>query len=232
MDTLKTRCQLQVVSCIFGSRTFVPVSWMCKKQTSVSHNSTESEVISLDAGLSMNGLLALDLWDIVFEVLSNHTSHMAVLDSKNKTQLVTRKQKVDQLSEVDYVHTNTARQFRACLGPLLPLLVCSPAPCHPFFLGRVSSELCACDCSQPFHALGFGPGPCPVRSPSAVWSHSSPPLPPWEPLLRTMSRLSWRCLRNLWSRSLPRGLPLGSRTSGSARNPSLLPTAAPGCPRG
>ena len=48
---------------IFGSRTLVPNSWMCKKQTSVSHRSTESEIISLDAGLRMNGLLALDLWD-------------------------------------------------------------------------------------------------------------------------------------------------------------------------
>ena len=28
--------------CIFGSQTFVPISWMCKKQTSVSHSSTES----------------------------------------------------------------------------------------------------------------------------------------------------------------------------------------------
>ena len=30
---------------------FVPISWMCKKQTAVSHSSTESEIISLDAGL-------------------------------------------------------------------------------------------------------------------------------------------------------------------------------------
>ena len=29
--------------CIFGSRTFVPISWMCETQTSVSHSSTESE---------------------------------------------------------------------------------------------------------------------------------------------------------------------------------------------
>ena len=43
------------VLCIFGSRTFVPISWMCKKQTSVSHNSTESEIVSLDAGLRMDG---------------------------------------------------------------------------------------------------------------------------------------------------------------------------------
>ena len=35
--------------CIFGCHTFVPISWMCKKQTSVSHISTESEIISLDA---------------------------------------------------------------------------------------------------------------------------------------------------------------------------------------
>ena len=34
--------------CVFGSHTFVPISWMCKKQTAVSHSSTESEIISLD----------------------------------------------------------------------------------------------------------------------------------------------------------------------------------------
>ena len=33
--------------CVFGSHTFVPISWMCKKQTAVSHSSTESEIISL-----------------------------------------------------------------------------------------------------------------------------------------------------------------------------------------
>ena len=42
---------------------------MSKKQTSVSHSSTESEIISLDAGLRMDGLPALDLWDNVIEVL-------------------------------------------------------------------------------------------------------------------------------------------------------------------
>ena len=36
---------------IFGRNTFVPKSWMCKKQTAVSHSSTESEIISLDTGL-------------------------------------------------------------------------------------------------------------------------------------------------------------------------------------
>ena len=55
---------------------FVPMSWMCKKQTSVSHSSTESEVISLDAGLRMDGVLARDLWDVVIAVLhSSKNTH-------------------------------------------------------------------------------------------------------------------------------------------------------------
>ena len=87
------------VLCIFGSRTNVIVSWMCKKQTSVSHSSTQSEIISLGAGLRMNGLLALHLCVTVIEVLRStnntvqpdHTSIQetgTVLDSENKTQLL------------------------------------------------------------------------------------------------------------------------------------------------
>ena len=55
--------------CVFGSHTFVPISWMCKKQTSVSHSSTESEIISLDAALRLDGIPALDLWDLIVLVL-------------------------------------------------------------------------------------------------------------------------------------------------------------------
>ena len=57
--------------CIFGSHTFVPISWMCKKQTAASHSSTESEIISLDTGLRLDGLPALELWDLIVSVLGN-----------------------------------------------------------------------------------------------------------------------------------------------------------------
>ena len=57
--------------CILGSHTFVPIRWMCKKKTSVSHSSTESEITSLDAGLRMDGVPALDLWDLIVAVLGN-----------------------------------------------------------------------------------------------------------------------------------------------------------------
>ena len=56
------------VLCIFGSHTFVPISWMCKKQISVSHSCTEAEKNSLDASLRMDGIPALTLWDLVIEI--------------------------------------------------------------------------------------------------------------------------------------------------------------------
>ena len=67
-EILKTQSQHQVILCIFGSRTLVPMSWMCKKQTSVSHSSTESEITSHNAGLRMEGILVRDLWDLLIEV--------------------------------------------------------------------------------------------------------------------------------------------------------------------
>ena len=52
---------------------FFGKSNICSNQldlhTSVSHNSTESETISLDASLRVERLLALDSWDLVIEVL-------------------------------------------------------------------------------------------------------------------------------------------------------------------
>ena len=54
---------------------FVPTSWMCKKETSVSHSSTESEIISMDAGLRLDGIPALDLGDLIVSVLGNTTQN-------------------------------------------------------------------------------------------------------------------------------------------------------------
>ena len=46
---------------------------MCKKQTAVSHSSTESEIISLDSGLRLDAMPALDLRDLIVSVLGNTT---------------------------------------------------------------------------------------------------------------------------------------------------------------
>ena len=70
-EILRIQNPLLEEHCVFGSHTFVPASWMCKKQTSVSHTSTESEIISLDAGLRLDGIPALDLRDLIVFVFGN-----------------------------------------------------------------------------------------------------------------------------------------------------------------
>ena len=93
--------------CIFGSHTFVPISWMCKKQTSVSHSSTESEIISLDAGLRLDGLPALDLWDLIVSVLGNtiqtheRLGRHVVSDKNQRSQGMT-----NVLNNIDCVPSN------------------------------------------------------------------------------------------------------------------------------
>ena len=94
--------------CIFGSRTFVPISWMCKKQTSVSHGSTESEIISLDAGLRMDGIPALDLWDLIVAFLHGNT-HQNDQVRGDPYKSPTRKKihgKIDDLNNVDFISSN------------------------------------------------------------------------------------------------------------------------------
>ena len=81
---------------------------MCKKQTSASHSSTESEVISLDAGLRMDGILALDLWDVVIEVLhSSKNTHQAVRDHCPKGKNDDQVQRSRALSELQSTSPNT-----------------------------------------------------------------------------------------------------------------------------
>ena len=79
--------------CIYGSWTIVTISWMCKKQISVSHSSTESEVIALDAGLRMDGLPALDLWDVVIEMLRSSNSTKSPNNQARSRKLSARSRK-------------------------------------------------------------------------------------------------------------------------------------------
>ena len=74
-DSKSTSCG---TLCIFGSHTFVPMCWVCGGQTSVSHSSTDSEIISLDTGLRLDGIPALDSWDlalIVFNLRRGQDAH-------------------------------------------------------------------------------------------------------------------------------------------------------------
>ena len=90
--------------CIFGSHTFVPISWMCKKQTAVSHSSTVSEIISLDTGLRLDGLPALELWDLIVSVfgIMTQTSDRPVDTERSQNS----QGKINVLKNIDSVFSN------------------------------------------------------------------------------------------------------------------------------
>ena len=98
----------------FGSHTFVPISWMCKKQTAVSHSSTESEIISLDTGLRLDGLPALELWDLIVSVFGNisHISDRTEKPVSGEDKHHKSQNKIDVMRDIDAVPSNvqSARQ--------------------------------------------------------------------------------------------------------------------------
>ena len=67
--------------CIVGSHTFVPLNWISKKQTAVSHSSAEAEIIALEAALRMEGIPALIMWELITEIFSQRRVTSAVVPS-------------------------------------------------------------------------------------------------------------------------------------------------------
>ena len=112
--------------CIIGSHTFVPISWMCKKQTSVSHSSTESEIISVDTGLRLDGLPALELWDLIVSVFGN-ISHISDRtgkpvngeDKHHKTHYTN-----DKMKDIDSVPSNVQSAHKCPIRAPRSFIVC------------------------------------------------------------------------------------------------------------
>ena len=74
MPHVQVTCEIQnqrqefYCACVDHTRLF---PWICKKQSAVSHSRAESEIISLDAGLRIDGLPALLFWECVVDTLSS-----------------------------------------------------------------------------------------------------------------------------------------------------------------
>ena len=89
---------------------------MCKKQTSVSHSSTESEIISLDAGLRLDGIPALDLWDLIVSVSGNMTQtterlgRPVIIDRSQRSQ-----GKTNARNNIDCVPSNVQSSHQEAL---------------------------------------------------------------------------------------------------------------------
>ena len=95
---------------IVGPNSFFPVQWASRKQTSVSRSTTESEVVSLAAGMFGEALPALNLFDLILgrdcplDICEDNQATIRVIKNgySNKLRHINRTHKVNvaSLSEV------------------------------------------------------------------------------------------------------------------------------------
>ena len=123
----------------------------CKKQTSASHCSTEAEIISLGVGLRMDGIPALDLWELAKEVFHSSPNQLnntngqvqgnlsrnttSNTHAQNKTKVPTQFDHLD-LSNVDEVSSN-AKSSR--FGAMLYIFEDNEAVIKVIITGRSST---------------------------------------------------------------------------------------------
>ena len=91
------------ILCLVRPNTFVPISWICKKQGAVSHSTAEAEVISLDAGVRLEGLPALSLWSLVIDVFEPTSRPEKPTELTLGERLALRRQSYDAFCSLDYV---------------------------------------------------------------------------------------------------------------------------------
>jgi hypothetical protein len=72
-------CYLAIV----GPNTFAPITASCKKQTCVSHSSTESEIVAAEQGIRCEGLQALAFWELVTDLLGTQPRKPAETHKQN-----------------------------------------------------------------------------------------------------------------------------------------------------
>ena len=89
--------------CLVGPNTFVPITWICKKQGAVSHSTAEAEVISLDAGIRLEGIPALSLWSLVIDVFDPTLDPQKPSELSVSEQLVLKRQTHDMFGSIDFV---------------------------------------------------------------------------------------------------------------------------------
>ena len=71
----------------------------------VSHISTESEIISLDTGLRLDGLFVLELWDLIVSVFGN-ISRISDRSEKLENGKNKSHKKIDVMQDIDSVPSN------------------------------------------------------------------------------------------------------------------------------
>lgn len=104
--------------CSVGLHTFCPITQLYKQQFAISHSSTEAEKIALDMGLPLDGLPAMGLRDLMFNVpepqtkeqIETATSKISIRVKKFSLLLVGTR----ELLPADYVPPNARQLSERC----------------------------------------------------------------------------------------------------------------------
>ena len=103
--------------CVFGSHTFVPKSWMCKKHIADFLSSTKSEIAFLDTRLKLNVLPVLKLWELIVSVFGNISRisdrTRKSVNGENKHQK--SHNKIDAMKDIDSVPSNVQSAHQEAL---------------------------------------------------------------------------------------------------------------------
>ena len=73
----------------------VPMSWTCKKRAAASHSCIEEEITSSDAGLELEGIPALNLWDLVINVSEPPARRDPMRNTNPKNEITHGEQEVN-----------------------------------------------------------------------------------------------------------------------------------------
>ena len=108
---------------LVGPNTWVPITWLCKKQGAVSHSSSEAEIIALEAALRAEGIPALMLWDLAVEVFHpNKGDEETLAPTLGESSIQTFQQRssiIDPLKNVDCIPNSL--HTPKCLSELVVL---------------------------------------------------------------------------------------------------------------
>ena len=87
------------------------------QQTAVSHSSTESEIISLDTGLRLDGLPAPELWDPIVSVLGNgsRVSDRSWQPDSDVHKRHKSQKKTDVMEDIDFVPSKVQSSHQEAL---------------------------------------------------------------------------------------------------------------------
>ena len=99
-DRLDAKSTSGALLVLVGPNTYFPLQWSSRKQTSVSRSTTESEVVSLAAGLYGDALPMLSMWDLLLD----RKCELEVCEDNQATITVVKKGYSAKLRHISRTH--------------------------------------------------------------------------------------------------------------------------------